>query len=399
MKILIVGTGIAGPTLAHWLAKYGFEPTLVERSPSLRTGGYIIDFWGAAFDVAERMGLVERLERTGYHVQELRIVDGDGRRVGGFDASVFSRLTGGRYVSLARSALSEAIYDTLDARTERIFGLSPTSLVETDSGPSGGVEVTFDDGSRRVFDLVIGADGLHSRVRELTFGPEAQFEKFLGYEVAAFEAQGYPHRDTDVYLMYTQKGRQVARFSLRDDRTLFLFIWASSDAAAPPQDIEQQRARISERFEDSGWEVPEILKRLPEVDELYLDRVSQIHMPSWTRSRVALVGDAAHCVSLLAGQGAALAMIGANVLAGELHLAKGDHAQAFERYQARLRDFMSHKQRAAERFAGAFAPRTTLGLFLRNQISKALRLPYVADRALSADLRDAIELPHYDAAS
>jgi 2-polyprenyl-6-methoxyphenol hydroxylase-like FAD-dependent oxidoreductase len=130
-----------------------------------------------------------------------------------------------------------------------------------------------------------------------------------------------------------------------------------------------------------------------------MDRVSQIRMPSWTRGRVALVGDAAHCVSFLAGQGSALAMISGTVLAGELLLAHGDHEVAFARYEARLRQFMQDKQKAGEAFGGAFAPKTSVGLFLRNQVSKLLRVPFVADLALTRGLRDAIELPDYRAAA
>lgn len=393
MRVLIVGTGIAGPTLAYWLARFGFEPTLVERAPALRTGGYAIDFWGAAFDVAERMGIVDRLERTGYHVQELRIVGDEGQRVGGFDASVFRRLTGGRYVTLARSALSAALYDTLDERTERLFGRSPTAIEDTGDG----VTVTFDDASKRRFDLVIGADGQHSSVRELVFGPQSQFEAYLGYEVAAVELDGYRPRDPDVYVVYTQRGQQVGRFAQRGDRTLVLFVWACDDPRQQPRELGAQRARLRERFASARWEVPAILDALSQAPEIYLDRVSQIHMPQWTRDRVALVGDAAYCVSLLAGQGSALAMIGAHVLAGELHLANGDHRKAFARYEARLRDFMLNKQHAAKGFASSFAPKTSVGLFVRNQLSKVLQLPFVADLALSSGLRDAIELPAYDA--
>lgn len=393
MKVLIVGAGIAGPTLAYWLARDGFEPTLVERADALRTGGYVIDFWGAAFDMAERMGMLEELQRCGYHVQELRIVDDEGRCVGGFDASVFARLTGGRYVSLERSALSRTIYGKLDARTERIFGTSLRSLTQH----AHGVDVTFDNGGERRFDLVIGADGQHSRVRDLAFGPESQFEVHLGYDVAAFELTGYVPRVDDTYVMYTQKGRQAARFALRGDRTLFLFVWTADASAPVPREPGAQRALLRQRFADARWETPEILARMGGAQDIYLDRVSQIVMPSWAQNRVALVGDAAHCVSLLAGQGSALAMIAATVLAGELLVARGDHSLAFRRYEERLRGFMRQKQRAATSFAGAFAPKTALGLFVRNQASKLLRLPFVAELALRQGLRDAIELPNYDA--
>jgi 2-polyprenyl-6-methoxyphenol hydroxylase-like FAD-dependent oxidoreductase len=393
-KVLILGAGIAGPTAAFWLARYGFQPTLAERALTLRDGGYVIDFWGAAFDLAEQMGVLYDLEQNGYRVQELRIVDDSGKTVGGFDANVIGRLTGGRYLTVARSRLSRALYERLDRRTERLFGKTIQALTQH----ADGVEVHFDDGTERRFDLVIGADGQHSRVRELVFGPEAEFEKYLGYNVAAFEVPGYRPRAENTYVMHTQRGQQIARFSLRNDRTLFLFVWSAPDAPLP-RTSEEQRVLLRQRFGDATWESEEILAHMSDAGEIYMDRVSQIRMPSWARGRVALVGDAAHCVSLLAGQGSALAMIGSTVLAGELLLAHGDYEAAFERYQARLRQFMEEKQRAGAAFGGAFAPKTSLGLFFRNQVSKLLRVPLVADLALTRGLRDEIELPDYRAAA
>ena len=215
-KILISGMGIAGPTLAWWLLRHGFEVTLIERAPTLRQGGYVIDFWGLGFDVAGRMGLVADLVREGYDVRELRLVGSNGRRVGGFDASVFARLTGGRYVSIERSSLARLISERIEGRAETIFDDSITGLDEDGQG----VEVTFAKEPARRFGLVIGADGLHSEVRELVFGPQAQFEHHLGYGVAAFEMAGYRPRDEGVYVSYSLPGRQVARFALRGDRTL-----------------------------------------------------------------------------------------------------------------------------------------------------------------------------------
>ena len=171
-SILISGIGIAGPTLAWWLLKHGFDVTLVERAPAARSGGYVIDFWGVGYDVAERMGLEPDLKREGYNVSELRMVDGKGRRVGGFDATVFIRLTGGRYVSVQRSDLARLIFERVEGRCEAIFG---DSICRLDPDAEG-VTVGFDKGPQRRFGLVIGADGLHSVVRRLAFGPQAQFE-------------------------------------------------------------------------------------------------------------------------------------------------------------------------------------------------------------------------------
>lgn len=390
MDILIVGAGVAGATLAYWLARYGHRPTLVERAPQLRTGGYIIDFWGVGVDIAERMGLVPELERKGYRVREVRLVGREGERVGGFSADVFARFTGGRYLSIPRGDLAEAIYGALDAGTERVFRDEVTALEDV----RGGVVVTFRRSTARRFDLVIGADGLHSSVRALTFGDEERFEKYLGYKVAAFEVPGYRPRDEEMYVLHTAPGLQIGRFAMRDDRTMFLFVWRDPDPTIP-RDPDDQRAELRSRFGASGWETAEILRALDASPELYFDRVSQIRMESWTRGRVALVGDAAHCASLLAGQGSALAMLGATVLAGELQLARGDHRLAFERYEQRLRAFIAHKQRAAEGFASSFVPGSAFGVALRNKLSSLLSIPLVAKLALGRSLRDDIELPDY----
>jgi 2-polyprenyl-6-methoxyphenol hydroxylase-like FAD-dependent oxidoreductase len=180
MKVLISGAGVAGPCLAYWLCRHGFEPTLVERAPRPRAGGYIVDFWGAGFDVAERMGLAREVLDKGYKMRELRLVDGGGRRVGGFPLRVFDRITHGRYTSLPRSELAASLYGALKGRVETIFDDTITAI--DDVGRD--VRVSFERTPARVFDLVVGADGLHSQVRRLVFGEEARFERFLGMKVA-----------------------------------------------------------------------------------------------------------------------------------------------------------------------------------------------------------------------
>ena len=246
---------------------------------------------------------------------------------------------------------------------------------------------------------MIGADGLHSRVRELVFGPQSRFEKYLGYQVAAFEATGYRPRDELVYVMYTEVGQQVGRFAMCGDRTMFLFIFQSRKATRRSGDVHAQKALLRERFGKSGWECPAILDALDAANELYFDRVSQVRMGeqagSWTRGRVTLLGDAAFCVSLLAGQGSALAMVAAYILAGELHRAGGDHATAFARYQNRFGPFVLKKQKVALRFAGTFAPKSKLSMFLRNQVMNLLKISMVADLAAGHDLADNLSLPEY----
>jgi 2-polyprenyl-6-methoxyphenol hydroxylase-like FAD-dependent oxidoreductase len=394
--VLISGLGIAGPTLAFWLKAYGFQPALVEHAPAPRSGGYVIDFWGLGYDVAERMGLGDELHRIGYHIHEMRIVNKRGKRIASLGTNALLEMTGGRYVTIARSALSHLLLERIKDSTEIIFGDEISSLQEHEDG----VGVQLKRGGERTFDLVVGADGLHSGVRRLAFGPQERFEKPLGYMVAAFETMGYRPRDEGIYVMYGDPGRMVGRVTLRDDRTLFLFVFALDVAAlSTPADVFGQKAMLRERFGDRAWELPKILDALDGTNDLYFDRVSQIRMPKWSKDRIALVGDAAYAVSLVAGQGSALAMTGAYVLAGELAKTSGRYVAGFANYEKVLRSFIDTKQRGAERFAGAFAPKTWPGLFLRNQVIRALTIPGIARFAFGRDIVDSLQLPDYPPAN
>jgi 2-polyprenyl-6-methoxyphenol hydroxylase-like FAD-dependent oxidoreductase len=198
MRIVVNGSGIGGPTLAFWLLRSGHEVLLVEKSPQLRSGGYVIDFWGVGYDIAEKMGLLPRIRELGYQVREVRFVDRHGRKNGGFSSDVFSRMTKGRFTSLQRSDLATTIYRALNGKIETIFGDSVARI--KDEGNC--VQVSFDHAAPSEVDLVIGADGLHSRVRRLAFGPEAEFEVPLGYHVAAFTVEGYRPRDELIYVSH-----------------------------------------------------------------------------------------------------------------------------------------------------------------------------------------------------
>ena len=205
--VLVSGAGIGGPTLAFWLLVGGFEATLIERAPALRAGGYVIDFWGLGYDIAERMGLANDIQQVGYQMRELRIVDDRGKRVAGFGTRVFRELAGGRFATLGRSDLSRLLFEKIRSTTDVLFGEEIVGLQEH----ANGVQVQFKHASERSFDLVIGADGLHSNVRRLIFGPQDRFEKQLGYIIAAFEVHGYRPRDRDVYVVYSKPGRMVTR--------------------------------------------------------------------------------------------------------------------------------------------------------------------------------------------
>ena len=391
--VLISGAGVAGLTLAYWLSRFGFAPTVVERAPLLRTGGYIMDFWGVGFGVAERMQLITQLRRAGYDVAEVRIVDGRGRRIGGFRTDRVSRVLRHRYLSILRGDLVAQIDAAVESHVDTIFG----DGIEAIALDASGIEVEFDSAGPGRFDLVIGADGLHSQVRRLIFGPQAAFETYLGYCAASFAAEGYPHRDEDAYVAYCEPGKQVARFALRDGRTVFFLIFAMAEK--PPldrRDSAAQKQLLRHVFGDGAWECPKILAALEESEAPYLDAVSQIHLDRWHRGRAALIGDAAFCPSLLAGAGSSLAMASAYVLAGELKRADGDHRIAYPAYQDRLKAFIDRKQHLATGFARQLAPKTQFGLLARNTLSRSLDLPVIGDLMIGRMFADRFALPDYD---
>lgn len=391
MRVLIVGAGIAGPTLAYWLLRAGHQPTLVERAPELRRGGYLVDFWGAGFDVADRMGIVPELRRRGYVMKEARAVDGEGRRIASFDPDAIMR-SNERYVSIARSDLAEVIYDALDGRAELI--LDDTVRTLEDDGDR--VHVTFESGQERLVDLVVGADGLHSQVRRLAFGADEQFERYLNIVVAVFDIEGYRPRDELVAMMHAEVGFQAVRVSLRDDVTMVV-LSVRHDGKVPTDSETEQQDLLRSLLAGAGWETPAMLAAMPGARTFYFDPVSQIRMPTWSRGRVGLVGDAAACPSLLAGQGSALAMVESYVLAAEL-AQTSDHREAFARYHQRLAPLVRSKQDAAAGLGLAFAPRNRRQLLVRNMVMRLMGLPRVPDLVMGRSFHDAVELPAFEAA-
>lgn len=202
LSILVSGAGIAGPTLAYWLLRAGFAPTLIECAPHFRKGGYMIDFWGAGFDVAEKMNLLPRLREIGYHFDRLKFVDELGRTRSELGGRAFRGALGERFISLQRGDLARAIFDKVTDKIEIIFHDSITAIREDPSG----LDVSFERSSPRRFDLVVGCDGLHSAVRQVVFGSEQQFEKFLGYYAASFLTTDYPHREELTYVSFGAPG-------------------------------------------------------------------------------------------------------------------------------------------------------------------------------------------------
>ena len=389
--ILISGAGIAGPTLAWWLLRNGFTPVLIERAPEFREGGYIIDFWGVGFDVAERMGLIPDLRDAGYRIDRIEFVAAGGKLRSSMGANAFQRTLGDRFLSIQRGDLARAIYRTIEHQVETTFGDTIIEIV-----PEGdGVEVTFERSQPRVFDLVVGADGLHSAVRASLFGPSTTDELYMGYYTASFSTRGYAHRTEHAYLSYAAPGRQISRYALRDDRTAFFFVFRSPHKISGViRDVPAQKQLLRQTFSAHPWiEWPQIENRLADCDDLYFDAVSQITLPAWSRGRIALIGDAAYCPSLLAGEGSAFAMAGAYLLARELERSGGDHIRAFAAYENLFRPFIERKQQSARSFASSFAPKTFLGLFIRDQVLHLSSIPFIAEFLMRRFVSDRFLLP------
>ncbi len=392
--ILISGAGIAGTTLAYWLLKRGFTPVLIERAPRFRAGGYMIDFWGMGFDVAERMGLIPALRNAGYRIDRVEFVAGDGRLRSTIGGNAFQRTLGDRFFSLPRGDLAEAIYRALGTGVETIFGDSVAAMEQG----ADGVEVSLARGGLRTFDLVVGADGLQSGVRAALFGPREKFERYLGYYAASFVTRGYPQRDEHAYVSYAAPGRQISRYALREDLSAFLFVFASDERVAGlTRDTGAQREILQRIFSREPWiEWPEIERHLEGCEDLYFDSVSQIAAPCWSDGRTVLVGDAAYCPSLLAGEGSSFAMAGAYILAGEIERAGSDYASAFAAYERSFRPFIERKQKSAKAFASSFAPKTAFGLFVRDQVLRLSAIPAVGDFLMRRFVEDRFPLPNYD---
>ncbi len=354
IKVLISGASIAGPALALWLRRCGHDVTIVEKAPVLRPGGQAVDFKGAAhLTVLERMGILEEVRRRQTGGTDVDIVDANGRRV----AVIPGEFTGGD-VEIRRGDLSALLYERTAADCEYVFGDSITSLTETPDG----VHVTFERGAPRVFDLVVGADGIHSNVRRLAFGPESRYVRYLGYH--------YALADLDLDLgfggggvMYNEPGRAV---SIGGPAASAFFVFASGQIDYDRYDIEQQKRILVDAYRDAHWKLPEIIARVPYARDLYLDSISRVEIDHYAKGRVVLLGDAA-CGNTLAGFGTGLAVVGAYVLAGELMAAGGDHRAAFRRYEEAFRGYALKVTKNGN--AGAFlAPITRRRIRMRNRM-------------------------------
>jgi 2-polyprenyl-6-methoxyphenol hydroxylase-like FAD-dependent oxidoreductase len=366
-KVLISGASIAGPALAFWLNRYGFAVTVVEKAGALRGGGYPVDVRGTALEVVRRMGILPRLQDAHVDLRRLTFLQEDGSEVASVNPHTVTGGVAGRDLEVRRGDLTSALYMAVRDDVEFLFNDSIDTLDQ--SGP--GVDVTFRGGGRRTFDMVFGADGLHSRTREFLFGPEEQFHRYLGYSFAGFTMRntfGLSHEA----VLWNTPGRAAVLYAVGDNADVHAFL--NFAHPEPPYEAfrkpEAQRNLVTAVFADAGWEVPGMLAAMRDADDLFFDGVSQIRMPRWSSGKVALVGDAAYAPSFLTGQGSSLALVGAYMLAGSL--ADRDHAAGFAAYEHNTRQFVTVNQELVGEGDAALFPTTAQALELRNDMLRNL---------------------------
>ncbi|MEV3939145.1 FAD-dependent monooxygenase [Glycomyces sp. NPDC049804] len=358
--VLISGASIAGPALAFWLHRYGFEVTVVEKASAPRTGGYPIDLRGTAIEVARRMGVLPLLQQAHIDTRRITFLDPVGREIATIAPHTLAGSVEGRDLEVARGDLTAILYSKVRDDVEFRFD----DTIETLDQSADQVDITFRSGEQRTFDVVIGADGMHSHTRGLLFGPEAPFHRDLGYRFAVFTMPNTLGLSREL-VMWNAPGKSAALYATGtsdDELHAFLNVHQPQQAG---RSQEAQANQIAETFKGSAWKVPEIIQAMRNADDLFSDTVGQIRMPTWSSGRVALVGDAAYAPSFLTGQGTSLALVGAYMLAHAL-ATHPDHQTAFAAYEQSTRDFTSANQALVDHGTAALFPTTAHDLEQRN---------------------------------
>ncbi|ROQ89016.1 2-polyprenyl-6-methoxyphenol hydroxylase-like FAD-dependent oxidoreductase [Streptomyces sp. 2132.2] len=343
--VLISGASVAGPALAYWLHRHGFSPTIIERAPQLRDGGYAVDFRGEALDILDRMGLLQQVEALDTEMGDAAMVDADGRQYATLPAAIFAG-----DLEVLKGDLTRMLHEATRENVEYVFGDSIAGLHQDEDG----VLVTFEHGAPRRFDLVVGADGLHSRTRALAFGPEEQYVRHLGIYTAIFNLDNYLGLQNTGHL-YAAPGKAANVFTARrNTEARAAFHFAADHLEYDRRDPAAHKRIIADRFAGEGWEVPRLLKEMDAAQEFFFDANAQVEMDTWSAGRVVLLGDAGYCAGPTSGRGTSQALIGAYFLAGELAARGGDHTAAFAAYEELMRPYVAEHQalgrEGAERF-------------------------------------------------
>jgi 2-polyprenyl-6-methoxyphenol hydroxylase-like FAD-dependent oxidoreductase len=387
MKAVICGAGIAGLTLAVCLGQHGWQVTILDQGRAARGEGYMIDLFGSGYEAARRMDLMGRLQELRYQFNCIRWLNAAGRTTARLSHRTLQSLFDGRLMSLMRSDLERALLERLPPGVSIRYG----SWVTEVRTPVGGVDVHLSSGEVRDVeraDVLIGADGIRSRIRDLTFGDGSSWFRYLGFHTSAFVVTDPALCDLlkgDLHLL-SVPGRQVGLYPVREGQVAAFFVHRAAEGAQPSSPFEA----LSKAYGDLNWQLPKLLEHAKALPGFLYEQVGQVVMPHWYRGRIALLGEACQAVSLLPGQGAALSMAAAFVLAEELNRDQ-DVKAALSRYEHRVRPPLAHMRRAGRRSADWLVPATAAGIAARDA---TIRLASI--RGLSRLLRPAISAARED---
>jgi 2-polyprenyl-6-methoxyphenol hydroxylase-like FAD-dependent oxidoreductase len=393
--VLISGASIAGPALAFWLARYGINATVVENASSLRGGGYPIDVRGTAIEAVERMGLYAQMRAAHVDSQSIGFVDAHGTVLAKIDPEAITGGVRGKDIEIRRGDIATTLHAATKDTANYRFNDSIAALQEH----ADGIDVTFVSSDTRTYDIVIGADGLHSNTRSLVFGHESQFERYIGYCFAGFTMPNTFDLDRGA-LAFTLPGKNAVIYATNDGGPVHAFLVFKYPASLVRGGFTDKYKRnlTARMFEGvDGWIVPQMVEAMQKAEDLFFDSVSQIHMPIWSKGRVVLAGDAAHATSFMSGQGSSMALVGAYVLAGEI-ATNADYSSAFEAYEKLVRPFVEMNQALVDKGKRIMIPDTQEEIDARNEMFRKLAAEgggKVLQKENSRQIHSALTLPDY----
>ncbi|MVM40544.1 FAD-binding monooxygenase [Spirosoma sp. HMF3257] len=364
-SVLISGASIAGLTMAYWMRQYGYKVTVIEIGPAPRMGGSPIDVRGDSLDTARRMGVLDAIKAAKLQTKGLEFMNADGEVEGMMRVEEIGAIRPGDDTEIRRDDLVNILYGNAKDGISYRFNNRIIALTQSEDQ----VSVTLSDGSINLYDFVIGADGIHSGVRKLVFGPEEQFSHFLNFYFSVFPV--------DVRLgkknygqMYTTPTNLVMVYLYNEDcADGFLAFRVNEKINYNRNDIEAQKRIVIEAFKDIGWKVPQLIDELKNADAFYFDQGCQIKMPTWTNGRVALIGDAGYAPAFPTGMGSTLAIQGATVLADAM-AEVADYKVAFQKYNETFRPTVDALQATVYDGLSFLLPETQEAINIRNKGSR-----------------------------
>jgi 2-polyprenyl-6-methoxyphenol hydroxylase-like FAD-dependent oxidoreductase len=371
MKAVICGAGVAGLALAARLSQGGWQVSVLESAPALRGEAYMIDLFGSGFEAATRMDLMGPLQQARHRFRGVNWLSASGRAQAHLAWRTLESLLDGRLISLMRNDLEHAVLEQLGPAVTVRFNAFVTQLLT----PVGGVEVRLSSGDSEHADVVIGADGIHSRIRDLVFGDGGSWFRFMGFHTAAFAiAAPELHRELQEEIsIVSAPGRQVALYPLRDGAVAASFVHRAANSAPPHSPL----AALESAYGDLGWRVPEVLRLAKDLPSLLYEQMGQVVMAHWCRGRIGLLGDACQATAFLPGQGASLSLAAAYVLGEEL-CTGSDVKASLARYEHRVRPPLIQIRRSGRRAADWLVPASNTGLLARNGLIRLAGRPGLA---------------------